>query len=198
MRELVVATRNQDKLKEIRLLLKGLPIKVISLNNFKEAPEVVEDKPTLDGNARKKAKVISRFLKRLVIADDSGLEIEALGGRPGVYSARFSGKNATYTSNNIKVLDMMEEVPISKRKARFRCMIAIADKGKMIKVVEGKVSGIIDFKARGRTGFGYDPLFKPNGYRKTFAQMPLKEKNEISHRSKALIKAKRAIIEYIS
>ncbi|MFH1783259.1 MAG: RdgB/HAM1 family non-canonical purine NTP pyrophosphatase [Candidatus Omnitrophota bacterium] len=198
MMELIVATRNKHKLKEIKLLLKGIPITVRSLDNFKDVPEVIEDEPTLEGNAKKKAIVVSRFLKKLAIADDSGLEVNALSHRPGVYSARFSGKGATYKSNNEKVLRLLKGVPISKRGAKFRCLIAIADKGKVIKVVEGNIEGIIGFKPKGSTGFGYDPIFMPKGYKKTFSQMSLKKKNEISHRSKALIRAKKAVIDYIS
>lgn len=195
--ELIVATRNRHKLKEIKTLLKGLPIKVISLNNFKDVPEIKEDGKTLKANAKKKAAQVSRFLKRLVVADDSGLEIEALGNRPGVYSARFSGKAATYASNNEKVLRLLKNAPLAKRKAVFRCVIAIADRGKIVGVVEGICKGRIGFKSVGKTGFGYDPLFIPYGYKKTFAQMGPKKKNKISHRSKALIQARDIIKRYI-
>ena len=195
--ELVVATRNQDKLKEIKTLLKGLPIKVISLNSFKDVPEVIEDGKTLQANARKKAIQVSRHLKRLAVADDSGLEVLVLGNRPGVYSARFSGKGATYSSNNEKVMRLLKAVPRSKRKACFRCVIAVADKGKVVGIAEGRCRGRIGFEPKGRSGFGYDPIFVPNGHKKTFAQMGLKKKNKISHRSKALVKAKKLIIDFL-
>ncbi|MFC1509978.1 RdgB/HAM1 family non-canonical purine NTP pyrophosphatase [Candidatus Omnitrophota bacterium] len=194
--ELVVATKNQDKLKEIKTLLKGLPVTVLSLNGFKGVPEVKEDKKTLEGNAKKKALQTSRFLKKLVVADDSGLEVEALKGAPGVYSARFSGKGATYNSNNKKLLRLLLGLPKSKRKARFRCAIALADRGKLVGVRDGICIGKIGFKLTGRSGFGYDPLFMPSGCKKTFAQLGLKKKNEISHRGKALIKAKKMITRY--
>ena len=194
--ELVVATRNQDKLKEIKTLLKGLPIKVISLNSFKDVPEVIEDGKTLQANAKKKAVQVSRHLKRLAVADDSGLEVPVLGNRPGVYSARFSGKGATYSSNNKKVLRLLKAVPRSKRKACFKCVIAVADKGKVVGIAEGRCRGRIGFEPKGRRGFGYDPIFVPDGHKKTFAQMGFKKKNKISHRSKALVKAKKLIIDF--
>ena len=195
--KLVVATRNKDKLKEIKTLLKGLPIKVISLNSFKDVPEVIEDGKTLEANARKKAIQVSRHLKKLAMADDSGLEVPVLGNRPGVYSARFSGKGATYSSNNKKVLRLLKGTPISKRTACFRCVIAVADKGKVAGIAEGRCSGRIGFESKGRAGFGYDPIFVPNGHKKTFAEMGLKKKNRISHRGKALVKAKKLIIDFL-
>jgi XTP/dITP diphosphohydrolase len=147
--KLIVATRNKHKLKEIQALLKGLPLKVVSLDNFNKVPAVKEDKKTLEDNAIKKAVVVSRFLKSLVVADDSGLEVEALGGKPGVYSARFSGKNATYESNNKKLLKLLEVFPLNKRKAAFRCVIAVADKGKVVGIREGRCSGRIIFEPKG-------------------------------------------------
>lgn len=196
--ELVVASRNKDKLREIKALLKGLPVEVFSLDSFKNAPNVIEDGRTLEENARKKAVQISRFLKRFVVADDSGLEVEYLDGQPGVYSARFSGKGATYRSNNEKLLRLLKDIPLSKRKACFRSVIAIADKGKVIGIGEGRCRGKIGFNSKGDNGFGYDPLFIPNGYKKTFAQMSASQKNKISHRSIALVKAKKIISKYLS
>jgi len=195
--ELIVATRNQDKLKEIKILLKGLPIKVVSLSNFEHVPEVKEDGATLEANAKKKAVCVSRFLKKLAVADDSGLEVPSLGNRPGVYSARFSGKGATYKTNNEKLLNLLKGAPLSKRRASFRCAIAIADKGKIVGAAEGRCSGRIGFEPKGRTGFGYDPLFIPNGYKKTFAQLGIAKKNKISHRSRALVQAKKIIKRYL-
>ena len=194
---LVVATRNQDKLREIKRLLKGLPLQVESLDKFKDAPETIENGRTLEANAKKKAVQVSRFLKTLAVADDSGLEIKALGGRPGVYSARFSGKGATYKSNNEKLLAFLKDVPFSKRKACFKCVIAVADKGKVVGIAEGRCRGKIGFESKGGRGFGYDPVFMPDGYKKTFAQMGAAQKNKISHRSKALSKAKNIISKYL-
>src|SRR3989338_1540634 len=118
--DLVVATRNKNKLREIKTLLKGLPVKVFSLDVFKDVPDVIEDGKTLEVNAKKKAVQISRFLKKFVVADDSGLEVDALASQPGVYSARFSGENATYESNNKKLLNLLKGVPLNKRTACFR------------------------------------------------------------------------------
>ena len=195
--ELLVATRNRHKLKEIKTLLKGLPIKIRSLDDFKGVPEVVENGKTLEANAKKKAAQVSRFLKTLVIADDSGLEVEALGNRPGVYSARFSGKGATYFSNNLKLLKLLGKLAASKRKACFRCVIAVADKGRIVGVAEGQCSGRIAVRPMGSAGFGYDPVFIPNGYKKTFAQLGIRKKNKISHRSRALVRAKKIVKRYL-
>ena len=195
--ELVIATRNKHKLREIKALLKGLPVDVFSLESFKGVPDVIEDGKTLEDNAVKKAVQISRFLKKLAVADDSGLEVEYLNGDPGVYSARFSGKGATYKSNNEKLLRLLKGVPLSKRKACFRCVIVVADKGKVIGVAEGRCSGNIGFESKGHNGFGYDPLFIPGGLKKTFAQIRASRKNKISHRSKALAKAKKIIAKYL-
>jgi XTP/dITP diphosphohydrolase len=195
--EIAVATRNKDKLKEIKVLLKGLRVKVLSLDAFKDVPEVIENGRTLESNAKKKAIQVSAFLNKLAVADDSGLEIEALGNKPGVYSARFSGKNATYESNNEKVLKLLKDKPPSKRKACFRCVIAVADKGRVVGIAEGKCRGRIILKSLGKTGFGYDPIFIPYGHKKTFAQLGAKKKNRISHRSRALTKAKKIIASYI-
>ena len=196
--ELVVATRNKDKLKEIKTLLKGLPVEVFSLDSFKFVPEVIEDGLTLEENSIKKAVQVSKFLKKFAVADDSGLEVEYLDGDPGIYSARFSGKGATYKSNNEKLLRLLKGTPLTKRKACFKCVIALADKGKIIGIAEGRCSGKIDFKSKGNNGFGYDPVFIPDGYKKTFAQMNAFQKNKISHRSIALAKAKKIISKYLS
>jgi len=195
--ELVIATRNKDKLREIKALLKGLSVEVFSLDSFKGVPEVIEDKKTFEENAVKKAVQVSKFLKKFAVADDSGLEVEYLNGDPGVYSARFSGKGATYKSNNEKLLGLLKKVPLAKRKACFKCVIAMADKGRIIGVAEGVCKGRICFKSKGNNGFGYDPVFMPNGYKKTFAQMSAFQKNKISHRSKALAETKNVISKYL-
>lgn len=195
--KLIVATRNQHKLKEIKVLLRGVPVKVISLADFKNVPAVKEDRKTLEANAKKKAAVVSRALKAFVVADDSGLEVKALKGAPGVYSARFSGRKATYASNNEKLLNLLKDVPLGGRQARFRCVIAIADRGRTIGLAEGRCDGKITFRPMGRLGFGYDPVFIPTGYKKTFAQLGLNKKNRISHRSRALTQAKAIIKRYV-
>jgi len=196
--ELIVATRNKDKLREIKELLKGIDVEVYSLDSFRNVPEVIEDKKTLEENALKKAIEVSKFLGKLAVADDSGLEVDHLNGAPGVYSARFSGKSATYKSNNEKLLRLLKGVPVSKRKARFRCVIALADKGIAIGIAEGVCGGRIAFGSKGGNGFGYDPLFIPDGCTRTFAQLGAAQKNKISHRGKALARAKKLIVKYLS
>lgn len=196
--EIIAATRNKDKLREIKELLRGLPVEVFSLDSFKDAPEVIEDGKTLEDNAIKKAVEISKFLGKFAIADDSGLEVEYLNGDPGVYSARFSGEGATYKSNNEKLLGLLKDVPLSKRNACFKCVIAIADKGRIVGVAEGLCNGKIGFEQKGDNGFGYDPVFIPDGCKKTFAEIDPAGKNEISHRSRALAEAKKIISEYLS
>jgi XTP/dITP diphosphohydrolase len=196
--KIILATRNKDKLREIKALLKEFSVEVFSLDSFKGVPEVIEDGKTLEDNAIKKAVQISKFLKKFAVADDSGLEVEYLNGDPGVYSARFSGKGATYKSNNEKLLRLLKDVPLAGRKACFKCVIAAADKGKVIGAVEGICRGKICFEPKGDNGFGYDPIFIPDGYKKTFAEMSPALKNKISHRSKALAKAKKIISKYLS
>ena len=193
MKELVVATRNRHKVKEIKDILKGLKVRVLSLEGFGEAPGVVEDKKTFEENASKKSRIISRFTHRLTIADDSGLEVDALDGRPGVRSARFAGKEQDYLKNNLKLLKLLEKVPYDKRKARFVCVISIAIDGRILDVVRGTCSGRISREMKGKTGFGYDPVFISPYHGKTFAELGPGIKNRISHRYKALKKARKAI-----
>ena len=193
MREIVVATENKDKIKEIRKILKDLNVRILALDNFKNVPKIIENGKTFKKNASKKARIISRFTHRLTIADDSGLEVEALGGRPGVKSARFAGREQNYSKNNAKLLKLLKGVPSPKRKARFVCVISIARDGKVLDAVKGTCSGRIGFEPKGKTGFGYDPVFISPEYGKTFAELGPKIKNRISHRYRALAKAKTAI-----
>ena len=181
----VLATRNPDKAKELRDLLDGADIEIKDLSEFPDAPEVVEDADTLEGNALKKAKEIAAPTKLPAVADDSGLEVYYLLGAPGVISARYAGEDVTYEDNNRKLLRELTQVPARKRRARFRCVIAFVD-GKTEKTFEGKVEGTILFTPRGDRGFGYDPLFQPLGSTKTFAEMEPEAKNSISHRGLAL------------
>ena len=188
--ELILATRNKHKIKEIKDILKSLPVKIYSMLDFKTAPKIKEDGRTFRQNAVKKAKAFSRFFSLPAVADDSGLEVKALGGAPGVRSARFAGPGSIKRKLCAKVLKLMEGVPPSKRGARFVCIIAIALPGSKVKIVEGVVRGRIAMEMRGRYGFGYDPIFIPKGYRKTFAQMKPQMKNRLSHRAEALNKVK--------
>lgn len=194
--ELVLATRNQDKIREIKEVLADLKVKILTYENFPDFPEVREDGDTLRDNALKKARAVARFTGKVALADDSGLEVKALGGAPGVFSSRFAGEDASYEDNNCKLLSLLKGVPPEKREATFRCVIAISDPQEREKIVEGVCGGKIVEKNEGKEGFGYDPIFKPEGFTRTFAQMSLEEKNQISHRAKALKKAKEALIKW--
>ncbi len=182
---LVLATRNQDKVIEIREALAGLPIQFFSVADFPNAPEVVEDGDTLAANAIKKALAIHRHTNLPAAADDTGLLVDALHGAPGVYSSRFAGPNATYSDNVNKLLRLLEGVPAPQRTAEFRTVMALAVDGQTY-CVEGKCRGEIIRAPRGGGGFGYDPVFLVPGLEKTFAELTIAEKNQISHRGRAL------------
>lgn len=193
--DLVVATRNKKKLAEIKDLLSDLDFNILSLDDFPDIPEIIEDMDSFEGNASKKALQISQMTKKLTLADDSGLEIDFLDGKPGVYSARFAGENATDDDRNRKVLDLMKDVPKDKRKSRFKCAITIA-KDELLKTVFGVCEGEIAYEPKGEYGFGYDPIFIVPKYNKTFAELGPEIKNKISHRAIALKKAKDILINY--
>lgn len=194
MRTLIIATKNKKKLKELKKLLAGLHVQVRSLHEFKRnMPDVKEDKNTFIGNAKKKAITISRlFRDALVIADDSGLVVKSLNGAPGVNSARYAGLEQDDDKNILKLLKNMSGK--KKRDAFFVCTAVIAKNGKVIGAAEGKIYGTVAKQATGSLGFGYDPIFIPKGYKNTFATMKPSFKNRISHRAKALKRAK-AIIQ---
>jgi XTP/dITP diphosphohydrolase len=198
MIEIVIATKNDKKLRELRRYLKSVRAHVISLKSLVHAPGIKEDKNTFKGNAVKKAVTISRYTKGVVLADDSGLCVDVLGGQPGVKSARFAGRNKKDHANNTKLLKMMRMVPSGKRRARFVCAIAIADKGKVVKIIEEYCNGRIADFIRGKHGFGYDPLFLIPKYKRTFGEMGLKVKDKMSHRSKALKKARKFLKKYLN
>ncbi|MFH1996854.1 MAG: RdgB/HAM1 family non-canonical purine NTP pyrophosphatase [Candidatus Omnitrophota bacterium] len=189
IKTLTVATRNNKKLFELRRYLRGAQIRLVSLRTVKGSPEVEEDGMTFKANASKKALETSRFTEGLVLADDSGLVVDALKGEPGVRSARFAGDDAIDIENNAKLLRLLKDVAPKKRTARFVCHVAIADNGKLVKNIEENCKGLISYEVRGRQGFGYDPLFLIPKYGKTFGELGLKVKDTMSHRSKALRKA---------
>ena len=182
---LILATRNAGKVKEIRHIL-GTEIQVRSLADFPNAPEVIEDGDTFEANAAKKALEIARHTNSFALADDSGLEVDALNGAPGVYSARFAGENATDADNNHKLLELLKNIPPEKRTARFRCVIAIATPEGTVHTAAGTCEGQISQTFRGARSFGYDPLFFVPEFNLTFAELPLEDKNRISHRGRAL------------
>ena len=197
-REVVIATRNPGKLREIEAILSPLHLKLLSLRDFPDLPEVEEDGATFAENAGKKARAIARLTGRPAIADDSGLAVDALGGQPGVLSARYAGGNATDRERYQKLLDEMAEIPEGKRQATFVCALAVAfPKGKM-QIVEGECRGWITFAPRGKHGFGYDPIFFVPEFGKTMAELEPEVKNRISHRARALEKLKLILPEFLS
>ncbi|MCJ7646010.1 XTP/dITP diphosphatase [bacterium] len=190
MFEIVLATRNRDKIREIKKILNDTNARFLSLEDFPGCPEVVEDGETLEANAKKKALVVSQYTKKLSLAEDTGLEVDALGGAPGVRSARFADDNATYENNNRKLLKLMEKLPLEERRAKFRCVAALARPDGEVVSCEGVCEGRIAFEMKGKSGFGYDPLFIVPEYGKTFAELGEDIKNRISHRAQALAKIK--------
>ena len=192
---LVVATRNKKKLEEIKALLADMPIEVLSLLDFPNLRETPETGNTSAENAELKAKAAAEATGRIALADDSGLEVDALGGQPGILSNRFAGSEATDEDKYKRILELLEGVPDEERTARFRAAVAIATpEGKTV-LVEGTCEGRIAREPRGENGFGYDPIFYLPEYGKTMAELPASEKNRISHRAKALQAAKRVLCE---
>jgi len=190
--KIVLATHNRHKVEEIRKILSDLPIELLSLDNFHEIGEIIEDGRTLEENARKKARTVFEKTGLISLADDTGLEVDALGGRPGVYSARYAGEKATYEENNKKLLRELKDIPLDKRTATFSCAISIFGNG-VNEIAIGEVPGRILNEARGKNGFGYDPLFLPDGYDASYAEMDSELKNKLSHRARALEEAKKIL-----
>lgn len=191
--ELVVATRNQGKLKEIRRLLAGVGIDVLSLAEFPDLPEVEEDGETFAENARKKGETVARLTGRLTLADDSGLTVEALGGDPGVRSARYAGESASDADNNRKLLAALDGIPRDRRQGAFVCVMALCPPEGECTFFEGRVEGEILESPRGEEGFGYDPLFLVPQRGMTMAELPIDVKNALSHRGEAL----RKVVEHL-
>jgi XTP/dITP diphosphohydrolase len=190
MKKLVIATQNRDKFAEMRKALEGIGWQIVPAFDFSGAPEVVEDGRSLEENSLKKAKMLSAFTGLPALADDTGLFIDALDGQPGIYAARFAGENCSYADNVQKVLEMMKGVEVSNRKAVFRTVITVWYPDHEFEQVLGEVQGSITEQAYGDGGFGYDPIFRPAGHPKVFAEMSLEEKNRISHRGLAMEKAR--------
>lgn len=192
-----MATKNKGKLREIRSILKALPVRLYGLDHFENVPDVEEDGKSFSENSLKKARYYSRVFGKIAIADDSGLEVDALDGKPGIYSARYARERATDQENRKKLLKALEGVPASKRGARFKCVIAMVTPEEREILFEGSCRGKIGFKEVGKNGFGYDPLFFLPRYGKTMAQLSLEEKNRISHRGKALRKLRKVLKDFI-
>ena len=196
-KDLVIATRNQKKKEEIARLLGFTGIKIWSLADFRNIPAIEEDGLTFDDNAIKKATIAASLTGMLAIADDSGLEVDALCGKPGIYSARYAGENAGGRENNRKLLEELKGVPFKKRTARYKCSIALAEPDGNFKVLRGECCGLIAPAPKGNNGFGYDPLFIIPNFSKTVAELSPKIKDRISHRAKAVYQAKRIISKHV-
>ena len=183
--EIILATHNLDKCKELKKSFSNTSIKILTLQDFPEIKEIIEDGSTLEENAFIKSRTVYNITKIPTISDDTGLEVDALNGEPGIYSARYAGSNCSYSDNVNKLLESMENVEDRLRTAKFRTVVTFINKD-MELVAEGSVQGTITRKAKGNRGFGYDPIFYIPSYKKTFAEMTLDEKNKFSHRSHAI------------
>jgi len=198
MEQLIIATANRKKYKEVKKIIGGLFLSIKSLLDFNKRPVIIEDGKTFFENAAKKAVTASSFYDSLALGEDSGLEVDSLNGEPGIYSARFSGRNANDKKNIVKLLKELRKVDWKERKARFRCCPVLAYKGKKIRRFEGALSGYIAFKPEGCSGFGYDPVFYVPKLKKTLAQVPLLVKNRLSHRYRALLKFRNYLQNYLA
>src|SRR5688572_19612488 len=185
IRELVLATRNRHKAEELAALLRDLHIRIHTMDEFPHLPEVIEDGDTCEANAIKKARSVSQATGLLAVADDTGLEVDALDGRPGVYAARYAGEHATYEDNWRKLLKELTGVPRDRRTARFVTVAALASPSEIVGIAVGQLQGLIAEQPAGARGFGYDPVFFVRELGKTLAEMSSEEKNRISHRAKA-------------
>ena len=193
----LIGTRNANKKREIAEVLAGFPVRLLSLAEWGDAPDVVEDGSTFRDNAIKKATELADATGQWVLADDSGIEVDALGGRPGVLSARYAGPNATDKENNAKLLKELEKVSAGERGAGYTCVIALARPGKLLGVVEGTCRGVIVNEPRDAGGFGYDPLFFVPELGRTFAEVLAEQKHAVSHRGRALQKLKELLAELL-
>jgi len=193
--QLIVATRNAHKTREIQHIL-GSGFSVRDLRAYPQISEIIETGTSFEENAKLKALAVSTKLSGLVVADDSGLEVDALGGAPGIHSARYAGANATNTEKIDKLLEELARVRAKNetRRARFHCVLALAHNGEVLEVFEGTVEGQITERPRGSRGFGYDPIFVPKGYERTFGELESAEKNQLSHRARALEKLRAFLI----
>jgi XTP/dITP diphosphohydrolase len=185
IQELVLATRNRHKGEELAALLGDLGIRIRTLDEFPDAPDVIEDGDTCEANAVKKALAIADATNLPAVADDTGIEVDALGGRPGVYAARYAGEHATYEDNCRKLLQELRGTPRAQRTARFVTVAAIALPSSTVQTVSGQLQGLITEEPAGSQGFGYDPVFFVPELGKTLAELSADEKNRISHRAKA-------------
>ncbi|MGA3246232.1 MAG: RdgB/HAM1 family non-canonical purine NTP pyrophosphatase [Bacteroidota bacterium] len=185
MKKIVLATRNKHKIEEIKTILHDLPLEILTLNDFPDVPVLREDGETFQENSLQKAQEVFQHTKYFALADDSGLEVFYLNGRPGVISARYAGNGASDEMNNEKLLGQMRGVAPRRRKAQFRAVLTLVD-DRGVEVTEGICPGTLAELPRGTNGFGYDPIFMPDGFSRTYAELTSEEKNRISHRARAL------------
>ena len=183
---ILIATKNRGKLREVQNILAGLPVVLATLDQFPDLPEPVEDAETFEGNAERKALHYARLTGLWTLADDSGLEVDALGGAPGVYSARYAGRQGDDAANNAKLIRELSKVPDVKRTARFRCAVVVASPEGVLATGCGTFEGVLVDDARGSNGFGYDPHFFVPELGMTAAELRPEHKNHISHRARAL------------
>ena len=186
MEKLIFATGNEGKMKEIRMILGDLDYEILSMKEAGISADIVEDGKTFEENAMIKAKAISKLANCLVLADDSGLEVDYMDKQPGIYSARWMGEDTSYDIKNKKIIENLEGVPEEKRTARFVCAVAAAFPDGRVITKRGTIEGMIGYEQRGENGFGYDPIFFLPEYGMTTAELPVEEKNKISHRGRAL------------
>ena len=196
MKNIVIATANSHKFREIGQILAGIPAGILSLKDYPEIPPIIESGESFRENAWIKAKTVFHHTGLLSLADDSGLEVDALDGAPGIYSARFAGPDKDYSQNNVKLLRELRDLPPEQRDARFRCVVSIVGPDTE-DFAEGIVRGKITDSLRGSAGFGYDPLFVPDGHEQTFAEMGELLKNQISHRAEAFRAARKIVEKYL-
>lgn len=194
---LLIGSGNQDKARELTILMEGLPWKIQTLGDYPSIEEPVEDEDTYEENALLKARYYANQFNVDCLADDSGVSVDYLNGAPGVLSARYAGEDCSYADNNDKLLQALEEAPWHERTARFTCCAAIVNKDGTEHVESGCIDGYIAVQPFGKNGFGYDPVFVPVGYEVTFAEMTAQDKHKISHRAQAFNKM-RAYLETVS
>lgn len=197
IKEILLATRNSDKVRELAALLGDLGIRIRTLADFPTAPEVEEDGETCEANALKKARAIASATGPLSVADDTGLEVDALGGRPGVFAARYAGEGATYEDNCRKLIKELDGVPQARRTARFVTVAALAMPGGETRVATGTLAGVIAEACVGSQGFGYDPVFFVPELGRTLAELTAEEKNRVSHRAKAFMNLRAVLLDEI-
>lgn len=194
--QIIVATNNAGKMLEIRDIGKDIPVQFKSLKDiWPEPPSIPETGSTFEENAAQKATWVYERKKTWILADDSGLEVDALQGEPGIYSSRYAGEEQNNKKNIEKLLKKLDGIAFKDRRARFHCVMVLMGPGNYTKIVHGVCEGSITFEPRGNVGFGYDPVFVPQGYEKTFAEMTQEQKNSLSHRGKALLALKEELHE---